>query len=191
MIRFNKTCLTLLLLLIVLILSFFVVRFSMKQYYTNVYPTKYEEYVVKYATAYDVDVNLVYAIIHTESSFVTDAESNVKARGLMQIMEDTFEWAKNRMQDETQISYDDLYDAETNIKYGTYILNLLLDEFKTEDTAIAAYHAGWGNVKKWLKDPEKSKDGTHINAIPFHDTDEYVAKVKQTKQVYEHLYNTP
>ena len=95
------------------------------------------------------------------------------------------------MKDTRDISYDDLYDPELNIQYGTYILSLLLEEFKTQDTAVAAYHAGWGNVKNWLADPERSANGVDIDSIPIADTDAYVKKVGRTKQIYDKLYGKP
>lgn len=185
----HKGALWLIIAALSLLISFFAIKLVMSHYYKNAYPVKYSEYVEKYAEQYGVDKNLVYAVIHTESGFMTDAQSHLNARGLMQIMDDTFEWAKSRMNEkDDETSYDDLYDSEANIKYGTYILSLLTDEFKSEQTAVAAYHAGWGNVKKWLKDPKKSKDGVLINDIPINNTKDYVKKVAKTKKVYESIY---
>ncbi len=169
--------------------AFFSVELGMSHYYKSAYPVKYSEYVEKYAKQYDVDVNLVYAVIRTESSFISEAQSHLNARGLMQITDDTFKWAKSRMNEQDDsTTYDDLYDSETNIKYGTFILSLLIDEFQTEETAVAAYHAGWGNVKNWLNDPDKSKDGVSIIDIPINNTRDYVDKVAKAKKVYESIY---
>lgn len=176
--------------IIILFSSFFALRYCMDKYYKTFYPDKYHSIIKKYANQYDVDINLVYAVIHTESNFNNEAESHLNARGLMQIIESTFDWSKSRLNDKNDTTtYDDLYDPETNIKFGTYILSLLCNEFKSEDTAIAAYHAGWGNVKKWLKDPKKSNDGVYIDDIPIELTEDYVNKVNKTKQVYENLYD--
>lgn len=179
-----------LLIVLVIIISFFIINKGMDYYYKSVYPIKYYEYVSKYSKKYSVDINLIYAVIHTESSFKADAKSNLNARGLMQIMDTTFEWAKCRMNEKNdKTTYDDLYDCENNIKYGTYILSLLTEEFDSESSAIAAYHAGRGNVNKWLNDPKKSSDGKKINDIPIVNTKEYVEKVNKTKQVYQSLYD--
>ena len=53
------------------------------------YPKKYEEIVSLYAKEYNVDENLIYAVIKAESNFDENAVSNKNALGLMQIMEDT------------------------------------------------------------------------------------------------------
>ena len=183
-----KTILLTAAILLVLTVGFFAARYGIQRYYQSAYPQKYSELVEKYADQYNVDKNLVYAVIRTESGFNPEAESHKDARGLMQIMDETYEWAKFRMKDKRDVTYDDMYDEELNIQYGTYILSLLLEEFKTQDTAVAAYHAGWGNVKKWLADPEKSQNGTDIDTIPFQDTDAYVKKVEHTKKISQALY---
>ena len=54
------------------------------------YPRKYDEYVTYYAGKYQMDPYILYSIIRTESNFNPQAESNVGARGLMQITEITF-----------------------------------------------------------------------------------------------------
>ena len=55
------------------------------------YPLRYEEYVEYYADKYSLDPLLVYSFIRTESGFDPKAQSNVDARGLMQITEETFQ----------------------------------------------------------------------------------------------------
>ena len=56
------------------------------------YPTDYEQYVVKYSSEYNCDPVLVFSVIKVESGFDPDAVSEVGARGLMQLMEDAFDW---------------------------------------------------------------------------------------------------
>ncbi len=63
------------------------------------YPTQYEEYVTKYSVEYNVEPAFIYAVIKTESNFRPKAESEVGARGLMQLMEEAFIWLKSRMGD--------------------------------------------------------------------------------------------
>ena len=153
------------------------------------YPREYSQYVEKYSGEYGVDPMLVYAVIYNESRFRPDAVSNVGARGLMQMMEDAFDWTKYRLEPDASTVYDDMFDPETNIRYGTYMLSLLLEEFGTVDNALCAYHAGWGSVKKWLSDPEYSSDGVHVENIPFADTRTYVERVNETLEIYRRLYS--
>ena len=93
-----------------------------------IYPTKYSEYVEKYADEYCVDKYLIYALIKAESNFDPEVTSSSDARGLMQLMEETAVERANAIGNETVESYD-LYDPETNIKLGTSYLSYLLGLF--------------------------------------------------------------
>lgn len=157
---------------------------------TTLYPLKYEEMVDRYSEENGLSPAFVYGVIHTESRFRPDAVSAIGARGLMQITEETFEWTQWRMGD-TETVYEDLFDPETNIRFGTRLLALLLSEFGGEEEALAAYHAGWGSVKRWLSDSEHSTDGVVLDNIPFTDTAWYVPKVLKTAGVYRRLYDKP
>ena len=158
-------------------------------YYTSASPLKYTDLVEKYCKAYQVDEALAYAVIKNESGFQPDAVSSVDARGLMQIQGPTLEWAVFREREGAEVTEDDLFDPEVNIKYGVYLLSLFLDEFLTQDVALCAYHAGWGNVKKWLQDPDYSSDGVALKEIPFGDTSAYVSRVLETREMYQELYS--
>ena len=82
------------------------------------YPRKYDEYVTYYAGKYQIDPYILYSIIRTESNFNPQAESNVGARGLMQITEITFDWIKTKIAPDEPLTFDDLYDPEVNIRFG-------------------------------------------------------------------------
>lgn len=174
--------------LLILLKAAWAVRYAWISYYRAAYPQGYGDMVISQSKESGVSPALVFAVIRTESGFNPDAQSSVSARGLMQITPDTFEWAKYRINDEESISFNDLYDAGTNIRYGSEILRLLLLEFGSEENALCAYHAGWGNAKKWLQNPEYTPDGEQIANIPFGDTRRYVKKVIETKAIYEKLY---
>ncbi|MGN0642097.1 MAG: lytic transglycosylase domain-containing protein [Huintestinicola sp.] len=155
---------------------------------TYIYPEKYSELVETYSQKYGVDKYLVYAVIKTESNFDPNACSEVGARGLMQIMEDAYDWVGYRMNEERELSYDCMYVPEYNIEYGTYLLKLLYEEFGNEEAAIAAYHTGRGNVNSWLKDPEYSSDGVTLDKMPSSATAHYVSKVMRAYANYRNLY---
>jgi len=151
------------------------------------YPRKYEGAVRRYSAEYGVDENLVYAVIRTESGFDPGACSDVGARGLMQLMNDTFEWVDMRMEEEHRsppAKFDDMYDPETNIKYGTYLLYLLIDEYGDIPTAVAAYHTGRGNVNSWLENKDYSEDGQRLRTTPSAATNHYIEKVMKAYEAY-------
>lgn len=155
---------------------------------TIFYPVKYQALVEKYAARNNLDKYYVYAVIKTESGFDPDAVSDAGAMGLMQIMEDSFEWVKYRMGDESDVSYDDILDPEINIKYGTYLLRLLYEEYGSMEISSAAYHTGRGNVNKWLGD-SRYGDGKNLYDMPSAATKHYVNKVTSAYKSYKNLYN--
>ncbi len=163
--------------------GFFGYQFYLK--YTH--PLKYESYVEKYSRMNGLDKYLVYAVIKTESGFDPTAVSSVGARGLMQIMEETFDWVSYRL-DDSETRYLDMYDPEINIRYGCWLLGYLYEEFGDVETAMAAYHAGRGKVNEWLEDKSISADGVHLDVIPIPDTDHYVGKIVKTMETYKRLY---
>ncbi len=152
------------------------------------YPLEYGDLVEKYCEQYELPQSLVFAVIKNESGFHPDVDSEIGARGLMQITEETMDWIQYRNGEDWSENFEDLYDPETNVRYGTYLLSMLLAEFEVPQTALCAYHAGWGNVKRWLKDPDYSTDGVNIHTIPFKDTNWYVAQVLETQEQYKEMY---
>lgn len=152
------------------------------------YPIKYSEYVEMYADENNIDKYLIYAVIKTESNYDEKAVSSVGARGLMQIMEDAFDWVSFKMNDTRDLKYDNMFDAEYNIQYGSYLIMLLYDEYQDEETALAAYHSGRTNVNNWLKDDKYSSDGKTLDAIPSAATNYYVKKVMKAYNAYTNLY---
>ncbi len=151
----------------------------------KLYPLNYSEYVEKYSDEYGVPQPIIYAVIKTESSFKPDAVSSKGAIGLMQITSDTFSWLCSKTGDEANSSL--LYNPDTNIRYGTYFLSLLHNEYQAWDTVYAAYNAGRGRVNSWLSTEEYNNNG-RLKDIPYKETAEYVQKVKKAAQTYERLY---
>ena len=149
------------------------------------YPQKYAESVEKYAAEYDVPESVVYAVIKTESGFTPDAVSLKGAIGLMQITPDTFDWLCSKTGDEANALL--LYEPDTNIRYGTYFLSLLHNEYKAWDTVYAAYNAGRGRVNSWLASEEYNNNG-RLKNIPYEETASYVKKVEKAQSVYARLY---
>lgn len=174
--------------LLILIFAVTGLYFGYKYWIASTHPMKYSQYVEVYAEENNIDPYLVYAVIKTESGFDPEAVSNVGARGLMQIMEDTFDWIKYRLGDEETV-YSDMFNPKDNIRYGCYLLGYLYDEFGNIDATMAAYHAGRGNVNEWLNDPKYSADGVHLDKIPISDTAHYVDKINKAMDIYIGLYN--
>lgn len=153
-----------------------------------IYPQKYSTLVGQYSSQFGVDESLVYAVIKTESGFDKSARSAVGAMGLMQITPETFEWLQTKLPPEHELTSDDLYQPEINIRYGVFFLSLLRGEFGNDRLAIAAYHAGRGSVNNWLSSNIVTSDGCEISDIPISATGHYVSKVESARDVYIDMY---
>ena len=155
----------------------------------SAYPLKYQNEVNAASQSYGVDKSLIYAVIRTESGFDPEADSRVGASGLMQLMPTTFEWLQTYYDGEITMDADKLLDPGINIDYGTKFLKFLLERYKSEQAAIAAYNAGFGAVDGWLSDSRYSSDGVNLDTIPYDETSNYVVKVENAREKYRELYH--
>lgn len=90
------------------------------------------------ATRYELDPDLVLALIEVESGFNRFALSNVGASGLMQVMP----FWKNLIGHKD----DSLFEMQTNLRYGCIILRHYLDiERNNIQRALARYNGSLGS----------------------------------------------
>lgn len=134
-----------------------------------------------------VESALVYAVMKAESGFREDAESQVGAKGLMQLMPSTAAFICEL----ENIPFDvrRLTEGEYNVTLGTRYLRYLLNKFCVAETAIAAYNAGEGVVLEWLRRADYSSDGKCLSEIPYAETSKYVKKVVKFRKFYRFLYH--
>lgn len=143
------------------------------------------EWAVKYGETYHIDPRFVMAIVKAESSFIPSSVSVSGAVGMMQIMRPTYETdikANLGLEEE----FEDLFDAEFNVKCGTYYLHWLDERLDGYEQLAAAYNGGIGNVREWLADPAYSADGKTliVENIPLDQTKRYVRKVMTFYEEY-------
>ena len=155
------------------------------------YPKRYEEIVNKYQTEYNVDANLIYAVIKAESNFNNEAESTQGAIGLMQLMENTAKDVanKNGIELDGENIRECLLNEDTNINIGTKYLQTLIDRYHNIEVALAAYNAGIGTVDGWIERGIISADGSDIENIPYRETNNYVRKILRDYRIYQYIYN--
>lgn len=157
-------------------------KMIMEQYYKK----DYQEYVEKYAKEYNVDEDLIYAIIKSESNFDEEAISHKEAKGLMQIMYTTAQDVAKIL--EIDLTEETILEPEINIQIGTKYISMLIQKYEVTELALAAYNAGSGNVDKWIDSGTLKSDGSDIENIPYKETNMYVRKILRDYKIYKELY---
>jgi len=142
------------------------------------YPLRYEHIVVGHAENYELEPQLVAAVIYQESKFDADAVSESGAVGLMQLLPETGQGIADRTGGNNW-KPEDLHNPELNIRYGSWYLRHLLDKYGDEELALAAYNAGQANVDRWRDEGR---------GIQFAETRHYVERVQELKAIYADAY---
>jgi soluble lytic murein transglycosylase len=140
--------------------------------------------------AYAHQRTLAHAIMRQESSFDRTAMSPVGARGMMQLMPATARETAGKLgvgYDQSRLTSDPQY----NILLGNRYFQDLMNSFGNyAPLAVAAYNAGPGNVRKWIRergDPRMPNVDVlkWIEDIPFFETRNYVHRVLENAVVYD------
>ena len=155
-----------------------------------IYPRKFDNFVTLYAKEYQVDENLIYALIKAESNFEPSAVSGKDAKGLMQIVDETaLDVAKSL---EMDISLEELSErlneVDLNIQLGTKYISMLLEKYGNIPIALTAYNAGIGTVDNWIERDVIKADGSDCENIPYRETNQYVRKILRDYKIYQKLY---
>lgn len=176
----------LLLIAFVAALIFFLFVYMPYWFKNESYRTDYSEHVEKYSSEYGIDKDFVYSVIRTESNFDPNAVSDAEAIGLMQMIEDSFDWVSSKLGEST-LEFDDLFEPENSIKYGCYMLGYLYDKYGSYELAAAAYHSGMGEVDGWLSSGIVSIDNPNVDNFSGSNTRHYVNKVMRAFDKYKAL----
>lgn len=164
--------------IVVAAFAFYVLETEPRWYERLRYPLRYEQIVLGHAENYDLEPNLVAAVIYQESKFEADAVSVSGAVGLMQLLPSTGQGIADRTGGENW-KPEDLRNPELNVRYGSWYLRHLLDKYGDEELALAAYNAGQANVDRWRKEGR---------GIQFPETRRYVERVRELKAIYARAY---
>ena len=108
------------------------------------------------ASRYQLEPELLHAVISAESAFEPRATSPAGAQGLMQLMPATAR----------RFAVTDAYNPAQNIAGGARYLRVLLDQFDNLRLALAAYNAGENTVVKY-----------GYRVPPYRETQQYIPRV--------------
>ena len=149
------------------------------------YPRPFKDLVDSAGKRYGVETSFIWAIMRQESAFKPAARSWVGAAGLMQLMPATAKEEAKR----AGLAHYDLNNPDDNIRLGTSHLGWLGKNFSRKEYIMAAYNAGSGNARKWLKSVGENADLAHwIEAVKFTETNGYVQRVSANLEIYRMLY---
>ena len=98
---------------------------------------RWEPFIVESAEKYNVDPDLIAAIVDAESDGISNGVSYAGAVGLMGIMpyEEGFDWRPTRQR---------LMSPSVNISWGTAIISDIMHQAGGDlHSALAAYNGGW------------------------------------------------
>ena len=110
---------------------------------------------IEIAKQYDIDVELMLAIIHAESNFNPIAVSKNGAGGLMQMMPETARELgltvpkyQDKRKPKLDSHIDERFDPQKNLHAGLTYFKMLLEKYRGNLTlALGAYNVGPGKVK--------------------------------------------
>lgn len=166
----------------------------------------YRALVDSFAKRYNLNSNLVMAIIHSESNFSPGLVSNKSAMGLMQLLPSTASDEVHRFLygRRGRINFEQLSVPEINIRYGTAYLHILTNRYFAEvkdagireACVIASYNMGpngflrlYGATPSQAIERINSMTPAEFHAdlprrLPVRETRFYVEKVRRMKQHY-------
>ena len=167
---------------------------SQAQYWDDLdvrFPMAHREQLVREAKNRDIHSSWVFAVTRQESAFMADAKSHVGAMGLMQLMPATAKETAKRFG--IPLSSPQLaYRPEINIQLGAAYLSQIYGQFNGNRVlASAAYNAGPGRVRQWLRGADHLSYDVWIENIPFDETRQYVQNVLAYSVIYGEKLNAP
>ncbi len=149
----------------------------------------YDKIIRSAANTYNIDPNLIRAIIWQESAFNPSRVGKAGEIGLMQITEAAaLDWAKATKQ--PMPSRNALFDPSNNVFIGSWYISRALNYWQNKPYplpyALAEYNAGRSNALRWAKN-DVNDPNTFWQNITFPITKKYVRDIvsryrKSTKQ---------
>lgn len=123
-----------------------VIQRNVQRYSSYDIPRALAEDIYDIALAENIDPDLAFGLVRTESAFKNSATSHVGAIGLTQLMPATARWLQ------PDVTVRDLRDQRTNLRIGFKYLKDLMKKYDGDaELALLAYNRGPGTVDRILK----------------------------------------
>lgn len=151
------------------------------------FPPGYYTEVKKYSVARGIDPSTTLAVIRQESAFNATIRSPVGAIGLMQLMPQT---AASIAREMGIKNFDPktLFIADTNVNFGTFLLNQNTTRFKGRFSAIvASYNGGPHNVEKWIRNSTAADEIEFVEDMVFLESRNYTKIVAKNRASFKML----
>lgn len=148
-------------------------------------PRAHEAIIVEVAERYEIDPNLLFAVMRVESVYQPRVVSYAGAIGLSQIMPRTGALIASAL-GRRDFQTSELLDPKVNLEFSAWYLRSLIDRFDGHlPLALASYNGGPHNVRTWLKhvNPDLPLDA-FLEHIPFTQTHRYVRRVLGHYEAY-------
>jgi len=162
---------------------------------------RYKTDVLSKAKRFNIKAALIYAVIHTESSFNPMARSNIPAFGLMQIVPQTagIDAYKMLYNEKKILSPSYLYNAKNNILIGSAYLNeiyyrymkYIIDPVSRFYCTIAAYNTGVGNVACTFNKGDKLVCSRSLGDYNIYKASKKINQMTSSKVLHYMLTNLP
>ncbi|MFC0708351.1 transglycosylase SLT domain-containing protein [Azorhizophilus paspali] len=167
---------------------------SQAQYWDDLdirFPMAHQNSLTSAARSRGLHSSWVFAITRQESAFMSDARSSVGAGGLMQLMPATAQETARKFGIPLS-SPRQVFDPDTNIQLGAAYLSQVHAQFGGNRVlASAAYNAGPGRVRQWLRGANHLAFDVWVESIPFDETRQYVQNVLSYSVIYGHKLKAP
>ncbi|MBK7453030.1 MAG: tetratricopeptide repeat protein [Anaerolineales bacterium] len=152
------------------------------------YGLYYSDLVIPNAQANGFDPLFIFSVIRQESFFEGFVNSNVGARGLMQIIPETGEQITYELTWPRNYTDKDLYRPDVSIRFGTHYLatnrNFLNGDLYA---TLAAYNGGPGNASVW-KELAGDDPDLYLETVRFEETRNYIRNIYEIFVIYKRLY---
>lgn len=155
------------------------------------FPMIYRSSLTSQAKLRGLHSSWVFAITRQESAFMADARSPVGAMGLMQLMPGTAKDTARKF-GIALASPNQALVPEKNIQLGAAYLSQIYGQFNgNRILASAAYNAGPGRVRQWLRGADHLAFDVWVENIPFDETRQYVQNVLSYAVIYGQKLGMP